>query len=738
MWPLVGLLCIFVYFSPIIFGQKMFLSDGQYGAYFEASAFWSRYWAGGWPVMADVVSMPLYPVRLAMMALGFSFDAFVVAAYLIAFLGTFLLFRRRVEPGPACIGALVFILSGWMQSHLPHTSMIHTAVWLPWMLWGFELIASSNKHESWFGPLVLAAATFMSCTAGHLQITLYSMLLVTAYGIFLSIRPTRLRLLLTGFAAILCGVALAAPSLIPTLELSSHTFRAQLDAKTIFDYSFPINELPSLVLPLVFGASPYGWFGEAYIGPGNMGETLTAVPAIVLALVLVSIFAKGARRSYIFFWLSVLFFSICFSLGNAIQPFGWITEFTPILNRFRAPSRHLLETSIALGALSALGTQALLGRLEFGEVIKVIVSLSVLTVLAVISTVLFYANVGQILGHVPNPLINYSFIAAILLLLTTAICILVISNKEYRTNKILIIIGLIFSFQTAIVGYQFPWRVYAPDNRYLDERDWSHRFRSLIGSDYRVLAMDGYEAQVFNPDQSRVDQLRTLGWYGPLLNRSMAELSGLTTGGWTRREVLLPSSQALDLLSVRYVSINERDRHLLDANPQRWKFLQAYGNELVYENLFALPRARVVCDLYFINDASKILEAIYYQNTSQISLNRNALILGTAGANSAGSDECNGTATIEKETAGGLIIVARTSAPSYLVISDTWYPGWSASVNGKPQEVMLVNHALRAVPLEAGGNVVKLNFVPQKFWASLAITFLACVMLFVLVRRKPA
>ncbi len=738
MWPLFGMLCVLVYFGPMTFGGKTFLSDGQYGAYFAAPAFWSSYWAAGWPVMADVVSMPLYPVRLVMIALGLSFDAFVVVAYLIAFLGTFLLLRRRVEPGSACIGALIFTLSGWMLTHLAHTSMIHSAAWLPWMLWGFELTASTNKQATRFGPLVLAAATFMSCVAGHLQISIYSMLLAVAFGLFLSIRPARPRLLFTGIAAIVCGVGLAAPTLIPTFDLLSHSFRAQLDFKTLFEYSFPITELPSLVLPLVFGATPYGWFGQAYVNPVTIGETLTFIPAIVLALVLVSAFAKGQHRTYIYFWLSVLVLSVCLALGNSLQPFGWITEFTPIINKFRAPSRHLLETSIALAALAALGTQVLIDRLALGGVLKAIVSLTGLTLLAVISAFAFYPNADQISGRPANLLISYSMISALLLLLVSVVTIWVISFRKFRTKQALLAIGLLFASQTVLVGYQFPWLVYAPDSRYLDERDWSNKYRKLIGSDYRVLGMDGYESQVFNPDQSRVHHLRTLGWYGPLINRLMAELSGVTTGGWTRREVLLPSSRALDLLSVRYVSINQRDRQLLEASPQRWRFVQAYGNELVFENLFALPRARVVCGLYAVKDTAKLLESIYYQNSSPVPLNRNALIIGSPDSLAAESVECNGSAKIESETPSRLLITAHTSSSSYLVISDTWYPGWSARVNRQQQKVILVNHAMRAVLLEKGNNVVELNFVPQTLWLSLAVTCLAGVTLLVLMRLRRA
>jgi hypothetical protein len=57
-------------------------------------------------------------------------------------------------------------------------------------------------------------------------------------------------------------------------------------------------------------------------------------------------------------------------------------------------------------------------------------------------------------------------------------------------------------------------------------------------------------------------------------------------------------------------------------------------------------------------------------------------------------------------------IRASLEAPGYLVLADTWYPGWRATVNGEQAELLRANHAFRAVQLEAGSHEVEMVYRP--------------------------
>jgi hypothetical protein len=58
--------------------------------------------------------------------------------------------------------------------------------------------------------------------------------------------------------------------------------------------------------------------------------------------------------------------------------------------------------------------------------------------------------------------------------------------------------------------------------------------------------------------------------------------------------------------------------------------------------------------------------------------------------------------------------------PGYLVVADTWYPGWQTTVNGQPAGLLRANYAFRAVWLEAGEHVVEMLYRPASvLWGGL-------------------
>ena len=76
-------------------------------------------------------------------------------------------------------------------------------------------------------------------------------------------------------------------------------------------------------------------------------------------------------------------------------------------------------------------------------------------------------------------------------------------------------------------------------------------------------------------------------------------------------------------------------------------------------------------------------------------------------------------------------IRAVLSQPGYLVLADTFYPGWLAYVDGRRVEILRANYAFRAVALGTGEHEVGFQYRPQSFVAGLACSAFALVGLFV-------
>lgn len=82
----------------------------------------------------------------------------------------------------------------------------------------------------------------------------------------------------------------------------------------------------------------------------------------------------------------------------------------------------------------------------------------------------------------------------------------------------------------------------------------------------------------------------------------------------------------------------------------------------------------------------------------------------------------------KKRWANGVIVKARADAPCVLVLTDAYYPGWKAWVNGKPATIYPANHLFRAVFLPPGDHRVVFRFVPFWFYVGLGVTVFSCAL----------
>ena len=75
-----------------------------------------------------------------------------------------------------------------------------------------------------------------------------------------------------------------------------------------------------------------------------------------------------------------------------------------------------------------------------------------------------------------------------------------------------------------------------------------------------------------------------------------------------------------------------------------------------------------------------------------------------------------------------------TTGPALLIISENWFPGWMAEVNGEPADVHRANLTLQAVRIpEAGEHTVTMRFTAPTVWRALRISVGAGVVVLVLL-----
>ena len=69
-------------------------------------------------------------------------------------------------------------------------------------------------------------------------------------------------------------------------------------------------------------------------------------------------------------------------------------------------------------------------------------------------------------------------------------------------------------------------------------------------------------------------------------------------------------------------------------------------------------------------------------------------------------------------------INVETDAPSFLVLSDVWYPGWKAYDNGKESEIYKTNYIVRSIYIDKGEHNIEFVYDSSYFKVGKIITLI--------------
>jgi hypothetical protein len=159
------------------------------------------------------------------------------------------------------------------------------------------------------------------------------------------------------------------------------------------------------------------------------------------------------------------------------------------------------------------------------------------------------------------------------------------------------------------------------------------------------------------------------------------------------------------------------------------RYRQVYAdNEIrVLENTAAYPRAFLVPSAQVAPSLGTALSLMVHQPFQP----DQAVILAddttTQSTGLAGDRGGHGSARITSYQPDTVLLHTSADGNAWLVLSDTYYPGWTAAVDGQPTTVLRGDVLFRVVPVPAGEHDVELRFEPASVKFGLAIN-LACLM----------
>ncbi len=676
---------------------------------------WNPHLYGGAPFLADMQTGLFYPPNLLLFRLApdFSYKAMEGLVVLHVFLaGLFMyLCLRYLEPEAAgwrmsrpaaLLGAAAYMFSDLFIVHFGNLNLVAVAAWLPLV---FFLFWRAPRAQSVGWALGAGAALGLSTLAGHLQISLYLGLTLTVLALFFaagSARPLRPLALLVVTAAV--AVGLAAMVLLPAFEYARLSPRAELPYRDAARYSLIPGLLGEMVVPALFSSREPGLYWGVWdrVAAGYLG----ILPLILAGLAVLLRRGKPVRA---LFTLAVVAFLL--ALGGESVFHGWAYRLLPGFGQIRAPARLVFVLDFALAALAALALERLLhplrrrerralddawrGLLWFGGGA------------ALIGGAWAYLVVYQAADGDPTVFwrVSQATSGVIFALLMLAAALAWLHAR--RTGRLkrrawawlavaLVFVDLATVGAYADLGHEPPTRGY--------EHPLALQYLRSAPGFFRIDSRTD-AADVWQPDLALLAGLYDVnGVDNPLVVADVARYwEGL--GG--------RSGPLYDFLGVRYLIAGKG----VELDWERFSLaFEADPAVNIYWHKTALPRAFVVRRTIVVADQEAAWTRIH-----QADFDPATSVVLEGGPRLDGPAEPV-AAQVTRYEPDELEIEVEIPAAGVLVLSDPFYPGWQAAVDGQPVEMLRANYAFRAVALPAGSHTVTMTFRPATWRTGLVLS----------------
>lgn len=716
---------------------------------------WNPYSFAGQPHVAELQSVAFYPLNI--FALVLPFDAFwnfmrLSPSILAAFFMYLYLKRLKLSQLAAIFGALSwgfgpFILT-WGEEQIITP---HAVLWLPLALYGVEGLATGSQRVRRFSFGLIAASVAASLLAGFIQLSLYLLVFVVLYALLIFKFGKKLVLSL---GAVFLGTGLIALQLAPSIELFLDSPRAGLLLKeTSYKFLLPFYSMASYLAPDLFGSpATYNFFRE---GAALYYEGILYVGIAVLIFALFSLFDLKNRLVVFFGWMFIV--SLMLTIDSPIARFVMNLPL-PIISSSIA-NRILFVPAFCLVMLAAIGFNRWLG-MKKSNIKKTLVPMFFAYVLLFMAIFLvkIFSNTNRYqdlfsIAHANVALRNLVLPFGVFIATTALIVFANFKPKYKRWGAILIVVlatlhtfyfgSKFFSFserkfvfpQTGAITFlkenQDNQRVWAQGTKYLENNfatyyqlNWPEGYKSLFIKSYWELV----QAVKGEMIPSRADV--GFGALGDVEN--VIERQGMR--------------RLFDMLAIKYVVTDKSNSERF----QKANFEKVFedGGIIVVENKQVRPRVFLASNYEGPPDVIGGGES--EEERAQKEEARKALIVekfvepGFDWQNTLVLEKPSpispqfgpGEATILKYSPQEILVKTSSVSPKLLYISDNYYPGWKATVDGDRTEILRANYAFMALPLTPGEHTVRFYFDSDSFKFGLLISAVSLAVILVLTLKR--
>jgi len=259
--------------------------------------------------------------------------------------------------------------------------------------------------------------------------------------------------------------------------------------------------------------------------------------------------------------------------------------------------------------------------------------------------------------------------------------------------------------------------------------------RRYVNQDYPPSRIDTVDASLAWATTAPLTRIPTATGITPMAPENAIQLrlflhDGNRAGWYYPVENL--DSPVLDLMNARYLIARAKGAERLRSHPRFRHVASLPGNEL-FENLSVMPRFFLVRQ---VKPATSLAEARSLIQKGEIDFRRTAIvdreIAPFPPGDSGGTDEIK----VLAYQPASLELSIRTSAPAFFVLSETYYPGWKAWLDGTPAPIYPTNIAFRGLVVPPGNHDVRMEFRPTILATSIGVSSFTATLLILLVFRS--
>ena len=690
----------------------------------RAWPFWDPYVGGGAPLMANLTAGFFFPPYLAVIALGNSpllKNLYFLGMLLLSGSTCYVFLRKHgLFRAPSFFGAAGWMLSGGLVMNVG-SFIGHTACCLPVALLGTRWFLDSPTRRR-ASALTLLFASIALASFPPVLLGIFG--LVVLYILFdawacrgTDLAAERARsLALFGLASAL-AIGVVAFYYVPGVLAT----RLAPQLSQVYDTAARVHldpvALGSLISPYVL--EPLWLFTV----PGAARQITPQLNFVGVVVLLLASLARPLedKRAKALWWTLLAGGGLTLLKLFGVPPVEWVA-FLPGFRAIHFAQYFGIFLCFVFAGLAAFGLQAF----EEGYVGTRKLYGGVFAAVAVFGVSLW---VGQSLGILHSAAARRWTIRMSIRALVAAVVLTVLILGRFRarfrmaTPATVVLAGafLLEAFSNVSFARQFRWNVWRNPPGYV-------RYLAGRGGLERVLPFGALPADANSPfGISSVESLMTFnpGRSYEFFRRYFKSADLL----FLRGPKVVPPEAVLDAAAVRFVAMHESAKDPMDEVRRRGYALRYQESTYLVFERDTLPRYRFTNDVEFAPpdaDLGKMAEAA---PRGRIWVEESQFASGPT----EGMDR-GGIVRVLEFNPNRVVLDVEAPGSGLVYCADAMAPGWRVFRNDSETRFIHANFAFRAVPVETGHSVIRMEYEPPGLRPGLVLTAIALLSTVILVR----